>query len=118
MSTNAIVVICVLVLVLGIVTLSGLPILRAHFRGQRLATQGETATARVLALRDTGTRVNGQVLTDVEVEVQPPGGAAFRSSAQAIITPINGPAMQPGRTLNVRYDPNDHRRVVIMGAVP
>lgn len=118
MSGNAIVAIVFILIVIAIVAFSGLPMIRAHFRTERIVAHGENATARVLSLRDTGTRVNGQPLTDIEVEVQPPGGAAFRSTAQAVVTAVNAPTVQPGRVLNVRFFPEDHSRVVILGAAP
>lgn len=121
MSSSPIIGIIALVLVIcsvGAAAYFAVSIFRTHARIERVSEHGELATARVLALRDTGNRVNGQPVAAVDLEVQPPGGTAFRATAQAVVTAINAAMVQPGKQVAVRFDRANHSDVVILGVGP
>jgi hypothetical protein len=92
------------------------PMLMRYRHDSHLRANGLPATATVLALQDTGSRVNMQPVAEVTLQVSPPGGAEFQSSAKVVITPVNGPFFQPGRQVQVRYDPKAPAQVVIVAA--
>lgn len=121
MSSSPIIGIVALILILcsvGAAAYFAVSIFRTHARIERVSDHGELATARVLALRDTGNRVNGQPVAAVDLEVQPPGGTAFRATAQAVVTAINATMVQPGKQVAVRFDRANHSDVVILGVGP
>ena len=79
----------------------------------RLAHSGAEATATVVALRDTGTQVNLQPVTEVDLTVVPLGALPFAATA-----PVFGQAqlagLVPGGTVRVRYDPAEPGTIVII----
>ncbi len=92
------------------------PMLMRYRHDSNLRANGLPATATVLALQDTGNRVNMQPVANVTLQVSPPGGETFQSSAQIVVTPINGPLFQPGRRVQVRYNPQSLSQVVIVAS--
>ncbi len=92
------------------------PMLLRYRHDSNLRANGLPATATILALADTGNRVNMQPVANVTLQVSPQDGAAFQANAQVIVTPINGPLFQPGRHVQVRYDPQAPAQVVIVAA--
>ncbi len=110
--------IIMVVIGLGVASFFVVPMIRGRLRTERITEHGLTATARVISLRDTGNRVNGQPVAAIALEVQPPGGAAFSATAETVVTAINAMQVQPGKQVSVRYDPANHGQVVIVGAAP
>ncbi len=92
------------------------PALLRHRQDASLRAGGLLATATILAMQDTGSRVNMQPVANITLQVSPPDGAAFQSSAQVVVTPINGPLFQPGRQVRVRYSPQSPAQVVIVAS--
>lgn len=94
------------------------PIVRQHFRSQRVITEGVLATARVIELKDTGNRVNGQPVAAIRLEVSPAGAAPFEATARSVVTAINMLQFVPGKTVQVKYDPAHKSDVVVVGPGP
>lgn len=118
MSGGTILAILLALLSVGIASFFVVPMLRARFRTEHITEHGQLATARVISLRDTGNRVNGQPVAVIQLEVQPPGGAPFTATAQTVVTAINAMQVQPGKQVSVRFDPANHSQAVIVGAAP
>ncbi len=118
MSDAAVILIFMILLSGGIASFFVVPMIRAHFRDERIMARGQVATARVISLSDTGSRVNDQPVATIELEVRPPGAAAFTATAQTVVTAINAMQFQPGKQVSVRYDPTNHSQVVIVGVSP
>lgn len=78
-----------------------------------LAT-GVPASARVLALRDTGGRLNGNPAIEFRLDVQPADGAPYTATAHAIISTVALPRYQPGASIAVKYDAADRSKVAIV----
>ncbi len=68
-----------------------------------LRRNGQPATAKVLAVRDTGSTVNNQPVVRIKLEVHPPGGVPFEAVAEDSISRIAFP--RPGTEVSVRFDP-------------
>ena len=65
---------------------------------------GESATAKVLAVRQTnGMMVNGQGVWRVKLEVHPSGGEPFVAVAEDLFPTVFG--VDEGDTVSVKYDP-------------
>lgn len=63
---------------------------------QAALAAGRTGTARIDALRQTGTRINDQPVCILDLTVQPRHGAAFRTRLQDVVPLTDMPAHQPG----------------------
>jgi hypothetical protein len=74
---------------------------------------GTPANARILRLIDTGTSINDDPVVEFVLEVSPADAPTFEAHARALISRLDIPAVQPGRVLPVRFDPQDHSRVAI-----
>ena len=79
----------------------------------RLANSGIEAVATVVTLRDTGTQINLQPLTEVDLTVVPPGGIAFPATA-TVIGHAQLAVLAPGGTVRVRYDPAQPQTIAII----
>jgi hypothetical protein len=81
---------------------------------QQLVTDGTAATATVNALRDTGSEINMQPLTAVEITIFPAGMPPFPSSMSVVgHAALSGLAV--GSRINVKYDPADPNTAVFVG---
>ena len=69
---------------------------------------GQTATAKIIKVWQTGTFVNENPVVGLLLEVQPPNQPAFQAETQRVIPLIQIPQLQPGTTMSVKYDPNSH----------
>lgn len=89
-------------------------IIRAFHR-RRLRRAGVDGVAQVLAVTDTGSRLNGQPVANLSLSVTPAGAPAFQAVSQVVVTPINAPLYSPGRILHVRFDPARSGEVAVIG---
>ena len=88
-----------------------------RFTGEDVAAQiraiGSPAKATVVAIRETGTRVNGNPVVGFDLEVQAEGRPPRRASTRMLVSILAIPRIQPGAVLDVFYDPADPSRVAI-----
>ena len=81
---------------------------------QQIAATGVPAPATVTALRDTGTEINLQPLTAVDITVFPAALPPFPSSMSVVgHAALSG--LVVGSQINVRYDPTDPSSAVLTG---
>jgi hypothetical protein len=80
---------------------------------RELQKSGRPATAVILRISDSGTTVNDDPVVYLDLEVHPDAGPAFGAMTKCLISRLDVPQFQPGRTIPVRYDPADHTRVGI-----
>lgn len=104
-----------LVLAFGLVALIVGPLLLNGARTRSALANGQPAEAKVLDLRDTGTRINYQPLIAITLEVMPPGHPAYTAIIRKVLTPANQAEYQRGKTLHVKYDPAHPDRVAVVG---
>lgn len=71
----------------------------------RLRTEGVAALARIIAIEDTGNRMNYSAEMIVRVEVMGEGRSPWRASFQRVMAPQDLMFFTPGRVIGVRYDP-------------
>jgi hypothetical protein len=74
---------------------------------------GLPATATVVAIWDTGTRVNDDPVVGFRLAVEAPGRDGWEAATRALVSILAIPRIQPGAVLAVRYDPADPQRVAI-----
>jgi hypothetical protein len=74
---------------------------------------GRSATARIVGVADTGITINQNPVAEFVLEVQPDQGPPFEAKTKALISRLEVPLAQPGRTVPVKYDPQRHDRVAL-----
>jgi len=80
----------------------------------QLATTGESATAQVLASRDTGTQINMQPIVEVDLLVtRSTGGAPYPATVRQMIPNAQLGLVAPGSTIAVKIDPANPSTVLI-----
>jgi hypothetical protein len=78
---------------------------------QDLLGSGTPASAKVLAIQDTGTLVNFDPVVLLTVQVSPEGEPPFQA---AFTTPVPKIAIpRVGDTVSLRYDPRDRSRIAL-----
>lgn len=84
----------------------------AHIE-ETLRATGAVARATIVAVRDTGAEYNNSPILELELQVTPSDAASFSASAFVMPARISMHQAQPGAWLSVRYDPEDHARIMV-----
>jgi len=82
---------------------------------KQIVKNGQDAEAKVLALRDTGTRINNSPLVNISLEVQPANQPSFYTETRTTVSILELPYLQPGKIVRVKYIPGTEK-VAIVGA--
>ena len=77
-----------------------------------LAT-GKPATATIVGISDTGVTINQDPVVAFDLEVHPDHASPFLAKTKALISRLDVPQIQPGRTVPVKFDPKQPSRVAI-----
>lgn len=85
----------------------------------QLLQTGAPAQGRIVAVRDLGGSIQfgGQMpqhRLQIDLEVQAPGRAPWPVSATQLVSMLHVARLQPGATVDVRYDPTNPMRVAIV----
>jgi hypothetical protein len=80
---------------------------------QRIINQGQSAEAKILALTDTGTRINNNPLVNFTLEVYSQTQPPFRAEASQTVSVIHLPSYQPGKIVNVKYLPGGNEVIIV-----
>ena len=75
-------------------------------RNRALLSTGALASARIMAVDQTGTTVNDNPVVRFTLEVYPPDGEAFEAETEKLVSMFEIMQYQVGNTVAVRYDPN------------
>lgn len=84
------------------------------WRTRTVLSHGVRAEARVLNLKDTGTRVNYQPLIAITVEVMPANRPPYRAVVKKVLTAADASEFQRGSIIRVKYDPAHPGRVAVV----
>lgn len=82
-------------------------------KNRKLLKKGTPAKAKVLGIDQTHTTINNAPVVKFHLEVQPDGGQPFQAEAKRAVPLVQLAQIQPGATLDVRYDPSDTATVAI-----
>jgi hypothetical protein len=88
------------------------PVFRMAFPPQ--IKNGVTAQARVTKVWDTGVSINENPQVGLLLHVTPSMSAAFDVEAKTIVSRLNAALVQPGTTADVKYDPQNPKRLQIL----
>lgn len=82
-------------------------------QSNKLLATGAPAQALVMQLADTGVRVNDNPQVKLVLEVHPMGQPPYQVETTAFVSMLKLAQIQPGQTVNVRYDPADPSKVAL-----
>ena len=85
------------------------PFLRTIFPAE--IKNAVSAQAKVLKVWDTGVSINDNPQVGMLLEVTPAMGAAFQAEAKTVVSRLNAALVQPGVTVEVKYDPLKPQRL-------
>ncbi len=81
---------------------------------QEIIEKGQEADAKIILATWMGVYVNGQnPLTHFMLEVMPEGREPFQAETTAVVAEASVPRYQPGKTIKVKFMPDDPSRVSI-----
>jgi hypothetical protein len=72
---------------------------------ESLRRSGLAATAKILAVDDTGITINKNPVARIKLEVFPPSGTPFEAVAEELISRLEVGSISPGVEVTVRYNP-------------
>jgi len=81
-------------------------------QSQMLAQTGLDATAEVVAIQDTGTRINNNPVVMLTLNVHPAVGPNFGTTAQCVVQMIAIPRV--GETIKVKYNPANPTQILVV----
>jgi hypothetical protein len=87
------------------VLLVGAPVLSAATNRQ-VVSSGLPATAKILAITDTGTTINQNPVIHFLLQVQPSDRSAFQAETEKLVPRLQVPRFQPGSFVAVKYHPD------------
>jgi hypothetical protein len=105
--------IAALVVVFSIIVV--LRLVRGGAQNRRLLQSGESATATIVELRDTGVTVNDNPQVELVLDVAPTSRPPFRATTRTLISRLQTSQVQPGMQVLVRFDTNDTSKVALAG---
>ncbi len=77
------------------------------FKQTSVLESGTEAAATIVEFIDTGTRVNYDPEVRIVLDVQPEGADSFQSETLMVLTSVDAMKYQPGKSVRVRYDPEN-----------
>jgi len=114
--------ILILIIIGGVLAISGAAISFALIRSRRAAGSSGSAlrhslgaSAEVTSVKDTGNRFNHSPEVEMTLRVEPADGPPFEAQLRTMVSPVNAPSFQPGARVEVRYDPAAPERVELAG---
>jgi|SRR5688572_22420159 len=84
---------------------------------QRVLQTGVAATATIVRVWDTGTRINDNPRVGMLLQVQPATGAPFQAEIKETVSIVQMPMFQPGAQLEVKHDPAQPTSVAIVSVI-
>lgn len=80
---------------------------------QALSASGLSGQATVVALRDTGTSVDGDPRVELDLLLGADGVAPYPVTVRQVVSRLAVARLQPGAKVHVRIDPVDQQRVIV-----
>lgn len=81
------------------------PSIIQHSKQAKVLEKGVEATASIVELVDTGNRINYNPEVRIILDVKPDQGKPFRSETRMVLSSVDAVKYQPGKSVQVRYDP-------------
>lgn len=113
---SALLPIVIVVPVLLIVGVLVMRLVRGSVQNREVLAHGVSAPATIVRVWETGTRLNNQPQVGLVLQVQPADKPAFQAEAKMFISYLLAAQLQPGKLVNVRYDPQNPGKVAVESA--
>jgi hypothetical protein len=86
---------------------------RNRAQTQNLLQTGTPAPAVIISIEDTGWKINDQPQAKVTLQVTPSDRPPFQAVIKQVFDVFDLGSLAPGAQAQVRFDPNDTRKLVI-----
>jgi len=90
------------------------PIVVGKFSRQKVLGGGVMTEAKIVSIVDTNARFNSDPVVTIELLVVGDGGEEFPTKLKLPLSPVRLNELQVGRTIPVKYDPNDRSKVALV----
>lgn len=84
-----------------------------EYQRSQLIKNGVAASGTILSIQPTGTTVNDQPQVSIHLNIEAADGEVFEADTTMIINPVYLTEFQPGKHVQVKYDPDDKTKVAI-----
>jgi len=91
------------------------PVLYGKLHHVFLLETGQSATATIMQLHDTGHRYNDHPEMRILLQLRGEAGDAYQISVDHVPPPFDRPGYEVGAVLDVRVDPEDRNEIAIAG---
>lgn len=81
---------------------------------EQMDPNARTGKATINAIRDTGTTINEDPVVEFQLNVTHPDGSVYAVLHQQLISRLRIPSIQPGTEVQVRIDPTDREKILIV----
>lgn len=107
-----------LCLTFGLIAIFVGPFALAVIQTRQVLAHGVPAPARIIAMSDTGTRINDVPLIAIKVEVMPEGAPPYVAEFRRTLTLADADEYRRGNVIQVKFDPAHPDRVAAMAPKP
>jgi hypothetical protein len=90
------------------------PGIRQHTIRRLLMRSGNEAEGIILQVQQTGVLVNNLPQLNIQLQVVPGRGQNFVIELKELVSFNDLPTVQPGAKLKVKYNPHNHKQVIIL----
>lgn len=88
-------------------------IIASAISNRRILTQGQTVKAKILSVKDSGTRINNNPVLSFTLEVNTPDQGTFNAEAQKLVSIVDVATYQAGTMIEVKYLPGTQKIAII-----
>lgn len=89
------------------------PLIKKSFLNRRLRTEGVEGQAIILSMQQTGLYVNNLPQVKMQMKVEQPAGRNFIAETKEVLTFIELSMIRVGSKMTVRYNPENHKEIMI-----
>ncbi len=90
------------------------PIVVGKFSRAKVLDGGVLTEAKIVSVVDTSARFNSDPVVTIELLVVGDDGEEFPAKLKLPLSPVRLNELQVGRTIPVKYDPNDRTKVALV----
>lgn len=90
------------------------PIVVGKFSRAKVLDDGILTKAKIVSVVDNRERFNSDPVVTIELRVTDENGQEFPAKLKMPLSPVRLNELQPGKTIPVKYDPNDHSKVALV----
>jgi hypothetical protein len=101
------------IIIIGLLLVVFGPMIMRNVAHTRIQKKGVRANARILEIRDTGSRRNKNPVVRIKLMVTDAAGREFPGEVEMPVSPVYASRYQPGKTVRVKYLPDSPSSILI-----